>query len=288
MTDLTLRNEFISEPHLPTELSGTQCVAFEDELLICGGFTHIHCYSYHTKLKAYRRIRSYPDSLNQMRGHVVIACSTLLHHKANEHEIILLSFGGKNGHCQSHTLMMKYHSVWNDKQKQLNEWISLINEQTKEKLALREYIDGTRACIGGTNLNLLFITYQKKMDILDLNNFQYLQTEIKLPQTYLYHCMVPFQYFDVNLPNYFILMQQNQCLLLKFDEATLSMKVEKLPFPNGLKGTIGYGYVCVLGHIVLFGGRIFNNATDSVYIYSIANQNWIKSTFKLPVRMGHS
>ncbi|ETO16547.1 hypothetical protein RFI_20792, partial [Reticulomyxa filosa] len=114
---------------LRTDLFQSQCVLHKHEILICGGYDH-------------RRLR-------------------------DSNEVTLLSFGGKN----KHTLMMKYASVWSNdneiskskKSKKCNQWIPFTDKHNRVIQIGRKQDDyqGVRAVIGGSNNNLLFITYYR-------------------------------------------------------------------------------------------------------------------------------
>ena len=108
-------------PSLPTKLSFSQCISFQEEILICGGVHNINCYSYHIQKQQYKLICSYPDHV-RLDGHTVIAIPSSFDFNFNfnsKHDtrtITLLSFGGSaRWSIQYHTMVMNYQSVWDEK-----------------------------------------------------------------------------------------------------------------------------------------------------------------------------
>ncbi|ETO04269.1 hypothetical protein RFI_33127 [Reticulomyxa filosa] len=137
--------------------------------------------------------------------------------------MIVLSFGGKHNGSNSHTLMMKYHSVWDDQtQLQNNEWKALIHPETKEKLQLNDYGLSTRAYIGGTNNNLLFISSNNSINVIDITTCQYLPVDGKIPMEDSYQCIIPFAPQNEIAVNEFVLIGTKNCMRMKYDEKKLN------------------------------------------------------------------
>ncbi|ETO03952.1 hypothetical protein RFI_33451, partial [Reticulomyxa filosa] len=131
---------------LPIRLDHAQCVIHKHELLICGGWDKRDCYSYHKIKNEYKLIYNNNKDSNQ---------------------ITILSFGGD---IYKHTLVMKYISVWSNLSdisnksnefNNYNQWIPFKDNHNNPIIIGRDddNYHGMRAVIGGSNNNLLFITY---------------------------------------------------------------------------------------------------------------------------------
>ncbi|ETO09990.1 hypothetical protein RFI_27387, partial [Reticulomyxa filosa] len=166
---------------LPTPLSHSQCVLYKHELLICGGWNKRSCYSYHTIKNEYKFICDYPSHV-KLHGHCVV--KLVDNNNKDINQITLLSFGSAHNGKNKHTLVMKYISVWNNILNKSNEfnnynqWIPFINNNNHPIIIGRnqdKYI-GARAVIGGSNNNLLFITYLiNNISVFDLNTYQFIK-----------------------------------------------------------------------------------------------------------------
>ncbi|ETO07483.1 WD-40 repeat protein, partial [Reticulomyxa filosa] len=97
--NINVVNPFETLPSLPSAISFAQCVNYEHEILICGGYGNRNCYSYHMLKNKYKFICYYPETVT-LWGHTVIKYVNL----KNADDITLLSFGGK----KKHTLIMNY------------------------------------------------------------------------------------------------------------------------------------------------------------------------------------
>src|SRR5579871_5269688 len=185
MDNIISTSPFIHLPKVPTKLASTQCVFFNQELLICGGVYERKCYSYHTKQKQYKLICEYPKEVDLL-GHAVLQCP-ILSENTNQ-SLTLLSFGGQYEGKKKHTLLMHYHSVWDqdssssssvDSSTPINTWLPL-----KDGVTIGTEQDNMwyfRALVGGTNKDLLFIIYKPNhLDVLQLPSFKYL-TQTTLP-----------------------------------------------------------------------------------------------------------
>src|SRR5579871_6051372 len=93
MDNITSTSPFLHLPKVPTTLNATQCVFFNQELLICGGVWKRKCYSYHTNQKQYKFICEYPKEVGNLNGHAVLQCSILS--ETTNQLLTLLSFGGQ-------------------------------------------------------------------------------------------------------------------------------------------------------------------------------------------------
>ncbi|ETO32398.1 hypothetical protein RFI_04716 [Reticulomyxa filosa] len=172
---------FKSLPTLPLAMYQSQSVlVFDSEIALCGRRMNSECYSYHTQRQEYKRIGSYPKEV-QLLGHCVIACDTK---ETKEPYALLLSFGGR----LSHTLLMKYKSVWtsnnnnndndndndnddNDENEKWNEWIDLkwIGDDKREE----ENWSKCRGALGGRNKDLLFVAhYPSTIDVIRVNTHE--------------------------------------------------------------------------------------------------------------------
>ncbi|ETO33659.1 hypothetical protein RFI_03443 [Reticulomyxa filosa] len=123
--NFTASTHFQRLKELPTSLSEAQCVSRKQEILICGCFHQRDCYYYHTDKDKYKFICSYPIDV-KLESHCVVELIVNI----DDHEITLLSFGGKH----KHTLVMKYISVWNNANERIKEfgghqWISFNDNQ---------------------------------------------------------------------------------------------------------------------------------------------------------------
>ncbi|ETO02125.1 hypothetical protein RFI_35310, partial [Reticulomyxa filosa] len=141
---------------LHTPLSYAQCASHKHELIICGGKNERICYSYHTLKNEYKHICNYPIDVI-LDGHCVV--KLVDNRNKDSNQTTLLSFGGK----YKHTLVTKYVSVCR-----------------------------VRVVIGGSNNNLLFITYRSNnISVFDLNTFQFIKNDALLTSDYIdYHCFV--------------------------------------------------------------------------------------------------
>ncbi|ETO11114.1 hypothetical protein RFI_26261 [Reticulomyxa filosa] len=138
---------------LPIPLSLTQCIQHKHELLICGD----------TIKNKYKFICEYPSNV-QLYEYCVVKLVD------NNNQITLLSFGGSSS-IKRHTLVMKY--------------VIIIGRDNDDYF-------GVRAVIGGSNNNLLFITYIfDNISVFDLNTFQFIKHDTLPIDNYIqYHCFV--------------------------------------------------------------------------------------------------
>ncbi|ETO08783.1 hypothetical protein RFI_28603 [Reticulomyxa filosa] len=292
---------FQSLPPLPVPLSLTQCVAYDNEILICGGYNKPNCYSYHVLQNEYKLICSYPIDI-KLEGHCVIKIGGNI----EDDTITLLSFGGQNVDQKKHTLVMKYMSVWKPKRELngevLNQWIPLIhNGKTVIIGRKKDHLQGVRGIIGGKKGNLLFLTHwSNKMDVIDLNTYEYITTasknELPIPRSdhgLQFHCFVsPAQSYingrETSSKTEMLLISFNVGLHIIYDEDTSSFVVQQLPVSKEIASFNCYAYIRVDHFIVFFGG--YSNArkayTSSVYTYSIRDKAWAKCTHTLPQALG--
>ncbi|ETO04586.1 hypothetical protein RFI_32810 [Reticulomyxa filosa] len=144
---------------------------------MCGSYNVRECHSYPTIQNQYKYICSYTDYV-KLKGR----CVMKLADDNDMNVITLISFGGQDENQQKHTLIMKYMSVWGDgsddiddkriekKKGSSNKWFP-FDTIGRDK----DYYIGVRAVIGGSNNNLLFITYSpKNIDVFDLKKFKYI------------------------------------------------------------------------------------------------------------------
>ncbi|ETO12246.1 hypothetical protein RFI_25131 [Reticulomyxa filosa] len=193
--DVVTSTLFQSLKNLPVPLEGCQCVQHKHEILICGGQLKRDCYSYHTLKDEYKFICEYPETV-LLNGYCVVKLVNNDNNKDSS-EITLLSFGGKKG-VKKHTLIMKYVSVWsndksNDKDNEINKsnnynkWVPLTDEHNNPVIIGRKEDNyfGARAVLGGSNNNLLFITYfEHHISVFDVNTLRFINHAI-LPISFL-------------------------------------------------------------------------------------------------------
>ncbi|ETO35187.1 hypothetical protein RFI_01888 [Reticulomyxa filosa] len=276
-------------------VSFSQCVVFGDEILILGGNDRGSCYSYHTIKKGYRFITLYPERA-ATQGHIVVRYDKILHNQLNPEsenglEMVLLSIGGKREIRPSHTLVMKYHSVWDDTNTKINantnEWVSLTEEKTNELIKFKEYLASARGCLSGKNGNLLIVSVNKTIDVINLDTCQYLSTISNLPRYFFWHCMIPLPHDnDINI-NHFFFILLDCCLLVKYDESNNVVEHEELPVITSLSTFLGYGYVRIDDRIVLVGGTtsLSDIRGNDVYIFSLKDRTWMKSEYPLSLEL---
>ncbi|ETN99097.1 hypothetical protein RFI_38390 [Reticulomyxa filosa] len=97
-------NSFQTLLELPKTFATSQCILFNEELLICGGKQTNECYSYHTLKREYKFICPYFDDV-EFNGHCVVQ---LNYSQTNPNKIDLLSFGGQDKNIMKQTFSMKY------------------------------------------------------------------------------------------------------------------------------------------------------------------------------------
>ncbi|ETO09218.1 hypothetical protein RFI_28168 [Reticulomyxa filosa] len=243
------------------------CVAHKDEILICGRAW----YSYHTVKQKYKLVCYYPQYITTTESVVKIINNN------DSNDVTLLSFGQGNG--GKHILIMKYVSVW-DEEKYIsqdnNQWIEFTDKQNKP--VILEKLDSyskPRALIGGSNNNLLFITYEpNNISVLDLNTCEYVNHS-KLP----INGNSCFVLRTANKINEMVLFCKKAGLSIKYDEDKNKLTCKDLPVCDDVAGFSGYAYVHVNNCILFFGGLLnYSEYSNSVYKYSIKEKKW--TTFK--------
>ncbi|ETO23822.1 hypothetical protein RFI_13343 [Reticulomyxa filosa] len=248
--DRDMQSPFETLTSLPRPFSQAQCVVHKHEILICGGFQNNECYSYHTIKEQYKHICSYPKEM-LFSGHTVVSRVEASSSRA----ITLLSFGGH----PKHTLVMKYVSVWeNDKDdsadtsdtekiKDWNQWLPLTDNQNNRIQIGRngDNYFGVRAVIGGSENNLLFITYRpSNIDIFNLDTLQYINH-----YTFPYEKHVVFCHCFVSIPenkvSTMILFSEKTGLSIEYDEDTNTFEFYKLWVCTNIRPFKRYAYVNV-------------------------------------------
>ncbi|ETO33808.1 hypothetical protein RFI_03294 [Reticulomyxa filosa] len=203
---------------LPTPFHQVQCVLHKHELIICGGKYERACYFYHTIENEYKFICDYPSDV-QLYEHCVVK---LKNNNNDNYQITLLSFGG-SGYLKRHTLMMKYIAL-----------------------------------IGGSNNNLLFITYPNNISVFDLNTFQFIKHDDLV--TDHYHCFVSNskniqrqQVMKTNKKNNkMILFCKMKGLSIECDEGNNTFEYRRLLVYDDIKNFHKYAYV---HDIYIIGGE---------------------------------
>ncbi|ETO16842.1 WD-40 repeat-containing protein [Reticulomyxa filosa] len=262
----------------PTVRGDTPSVVYKDEILFCGG-TAKDCYSYHTSRNEYKFICSYPGDV-ELCGHCVVKLTD----DNNFNGITLLSFGG----FVKHTLTMRYISVWDDtieKPKSDNQWLPFTDKHKKQVFIGVKEDNYGKACalIGGSNNNLLFITYfPKNIAVFDLNTFGYVnRSTLSINDVITEHYFIA-KSSDHKKISEMLLFHKNIGLAIEYDEEKNTFQFQKLRECK----TIGLAYACVRvnGSVLFFGGD--NNfgvgkSTD-IYKYSIIENEWMKFENNLP------
>ncbi|ETO19599.1 hypothetical protein RFI_17632 [Reticulomyxa filosa] len=276
---------------LPKEVTEAQCVTIGDEILICGGGRTKDCFSYHVKKGQYKRICAYGREI-ALVGHSVVLYP--LHLKKSNGRQMLLSFGGDVSRYGApyHTKWLTYQSVWEEKpiEDGMNQWTSIPNEVTFGKEGQHD-LCGARASVGGANNDLLFITRKPQyIDVIDLKSFTYLQNvkyqdTMPIRENLGYHCLVPFQN-----KNGMVVIQGNECVLVKFDELQKEFRYSPLPGFEPFNQRWGFACAQFNRRIFFFGGSDFDNETcmDDIISYQIDSQLWSKCNVCMPFPIRNS
>ncbi|ETO06571.1 WD repeat-containing protein [Reticulomyxa filosa] len=293
---------FETLPALTTACFFYQCVSYKDELLVCGAYGEKACYSYHIIRKQYKRICTYPDT-TRLFGHCVIKRV----HSNDSNEITLFSFGGSR-YEEKHALVMQYISIWDDekderqieKSKHYNEWSPIMDNHNKPIFLGRKQDDfrGIRALIGGSNNNLLFITYYPKdIDVFDLNTFQYVNhTTLPIDTKISFHCFVLKTENELITPKADIKQSKSKMVLfcektglsIDYDEVNNIFHFRSLWICSTMKHFYHYAFVCINDIILFFGGWNGNVGyntvvSNAIHKYSIQKDKWMKFELTLPI-----
>ncbi|ETO01746.1 hypothetical protein RFI_35693, partial [Reticulomyxa filosa] len=264
---------------LPTPLKDTQCIAYKNEIIMCGGRNNRNCYSYHTIKNKYKLICEYPFKES---GHCVVKLVNNDNCK-NANEMTLLSFGG----YPKHTLVMKYISVWKneDRQKQslidYNIWKPLMDSHNNEISIGKKEDDyyKVRAVIGGRNRNLLFITHFKNyIDVFDLNTFQFIKHDT-LPSDCIHS-----QCFVSKSENMMLLFCWKLGLSIEYDEINNTFQYQELHVSKNIGTLCAYVYTYINDLILFFGGK-YGGFANEIYQYSIIDNQWSKFKKRLPLTL---
>jgi len=210
---------------------------------------------------------------------------------------------------------MKYKSVWNnhnnnndnEKKKKneeqisssssssqsqiFNEWIPFIHPIHHHPVIIgreQDYFYGVRAVIGGTNHQLLFITYfNKNMSVFNLNTCEYVTHVTLRIQNLGYHAFVSVSNSNENENNnknknnnndMVLITKDNDGLYIRFDEWNGTFHFQTFSLPICLQTLHSYSYVCVNHVIYLFGGW----DSKKVYAYKVREKKWMECTHTLP------
>ncbi|ETO18654.1 hypothetical protein RFI_18608, partial [Reticulomyxa filosa] len=296
VTHFLNRNNMGNQTHftplstLPIPLYLGQCVAYKQEVLICGGVCKGDCYSYHTLKNEYKHVCSYPSD-TKLFGHCVVRLAND-NKDTDKDEVVLLSFGGE----RKHTLMMKYVSVWDEtieKSEHCNKWLPFTDMHNQVLCIGRSKDDyrGVRAVLGGSENHLLFITYfPNNIDVFDVTTFQYVKHDI-LPTDgnywIWYHCFVS---KSTNAKKdlkkrgtEMVLFCENRGLSIEYDEDNNTFRFRKLPVCDSISPLNKCAYVRIHDVILFFGGDSHRNGTSkAVHKYSIKDSKWITFPHSLP------
>ncbi|ETO05011.1 hypothetical protein RFI_32386, partial [Reticulomyxa filosa] len=272
---------FIVLPFLPILVyqCQSQCITYNNEILICGGCNNNGCYSYHIHKCKYKRICSYPSDI-KLNGHCVLK----LINEDNSRNITLLSFGG----YPKHTLIMKYISVWNDEVEHNNEWIPLIDNNNKS-IIIGTDGDDYRGVRAKFSVNLLFITYYpNNITVFDLNTFRYIKNSIlPIHDRINYHCFVSKKSNNKKIHE-MILFHKNTGLTIEYNETYNIFQFYNIRVCTTIKTCYSYGFVCVDDYILLFGGyNETKKVSRSIHKYSISKNDWMKFEQTLPILLDY-
>ncbi|ETO27739.1 G-protein beta WD-40 repeats containing protein [Reticulomyxa filosa] len=250
---------------------------YKDEILICGGNNKRECWSYHTLKNQYKYICSYPDNVI-LQGHCVVS------NASDTSDIFLVSFGGPSKKTK-HTLIMEYMSVWeNAEEKNIkkdtikrNAWFLLIGANKKPVYIGRNIDDyiGVRAVIGGSNKQLLFITYPpRNISIFNLNTHQFVKHST-FPtggdNCIRYHCFLSLD------DDIMALFCKQTGLFIKYNEDSNELNFQLLQMCSTITGCDRYACVVADGYIWFFGGRdLLSDAQDLVHLYSPLDNTWLQ------------
>ncbi|ETO09892.1 G-protein beta WD-40 repeats containing protein [Reticulomyxa filosa] len=281
---------FQSMKALPVLFFKSQCVAYKDEILICGGYFVNDCYSYHTIKDEYIRICAYPKNV-ELSGHCVVKIGNQDDKNANA--ITLLCFGGYKAK-QKYALVMKYVSVWekvgSKRARDSNTW-KIFKDKSDHPISIgKEAVDykEVRAVVGGSSNHLLFITYPpKNIDVFDLNNLQF-QGRCILP-TYTNiesHCLVLKSNgnADKKKKSEMVLFCKDTGLSIEYNEEGKKFQFEKFRAYSKLRSCHHFAYVCINNEILFFGGYS-GNVSNRVHKYSIHDDVWMTYEHTLPVAL---
>ncbi|ETO27184.1 hypothetical protein RFI_09948, partial [Reticulomyxa filosa] len=264
-TDMHNASPFQALAPPPVPLRYAQCIAHKYEILICGSCNNSECYSYDTIKKQYKYICSYPEEIALDRHCVV----KYVEENDKKNEITLLSFGGQGMERAKHTLVMKYISVWDDESVKAhsNEWHPLV-DNTNKVVTIGRKVDnykGALATIGGSNNNVLFITYYpRNISIFDLTTFEYIKHDIVPIENWLvFYC--------------FVSKKKNE---LSGTNATNKKMSEMISLDS-------YACVCIDDFILFFGGkdRHWIDIAKEVHKYSMTENTWMQYEQTLPISL---
>ncbi|ETO20412.1 hypothetical protein RFI_16802 [Reticulomyxa filosa] len=280
---------------LPKSISEGQCVTYNDEILICGGFYKSACYSYHTTKNQYKFICSYPDNI-ELEGHCVVKYLN----GDDPNTITLLCFGGQYKNEKKHTFVMKYLSVWNNEEKKvesensgINEWLPFIgnNNEVISIGRMQDEYCGVRGLIGGSKNHLLFITYYpSNIDVFDLNTCKYLKHDnIPVEAKWIsYHCFVSKNGNQLSASKErkyeMMLFCKDIGFSIEYDEDNNTFEFQKLRVCTTIRPFKYYAYVQVNDVILLFGGCGYS-ISKLVYKYFIKEDQWMQSELGLPISL---
>ncbi|ETO29784.1 G-protein beta WD-40 repeats containing protein [Reticulomyxa filosa] len=283
----------------PVPLQKTQCVIYKHEILVCGSIWERSCYSYHILKNEYRAICSYPKGAG-LNGHCVVE---LINNSQDANAITLLSFGGQGKKQKKHTLMMKYVSVWDNsneikKMEHCNEWIPFVDKDNKPVSIGRNEDDytGARAFVGGSKNHLLFITHcPNNIHVFDLNTFQHVkQANLPIDDACIqYHCFVPkigkgsARNFTDEKVHEMLLFYKNVGLSIEYDEDNNVFQFHKVWVCTSIRQLYSYGYICINGFILFFGGDSDCSISTEIHRYSITENTWMKFENNLPSPLTH-
>ncbi|ETO05513.1 hypothetical protein RFI_31882 [Reticulomyxa filosa] len=280
---------------LPYPVFQGQCVIYNSEILICGGFEERNCYSYDTIKDEYKVINYYPINVG-LQGHCV------LEWRKKKNGIKLLSFGGH----EKHTLFMDYVSVWDEdknksaiktkKTKLTNRWLQLVDHNNNKVFIGRkkDNYDGMRAIIGGKKNNLLFITYYpNNIDVFNLNTHRYINhSNLPAGNDIHHHCFI-----KRKNNNRMLLFCYETILSILYNENDNKFEFHKIRILSNITSISYYAYVHIDDFVLFFGGwngildnfgpdhdLIPNeNISNKIYKYTISEERCVTLDQALPI-----
>ncbi|ETO33045.1 hypothetical protein RFI_04062 [Reticulomyxa filosa] len=275
---------------LPNTFLHCQCVFHNHEIIMCGGIFSRKCYVYHTFKKQYKQLDSYPKGITT-EGHCVVKRVN----SKNPNEVTLFSFGGQRDGDYKFTFVMKYRSVWDDvegeghgtedsKTNTYNKWMPLINDKNELVFIGRGDDDycGARGVIGGSDNNLLFITYfPTNIDVFNLNTLQYVCHAVlpdEITSSLGQHCFVIKTENGERKNNEMLLFLEKTGLSIKYDEDNNTFEFHELRVCSTMRALRNYAYVCIDDCILFFGG----NDENKIHKYAMKDGKWTKFKYVIP------
>ncbi|ETO11474.1 hypothetical protein RFI_25901 [Reticulomyxa filosa] len=297
-------------------MTTAQSVCLGKEILVCGGYRCSECYSYHITKKEWRLVCKYSSDII-LCGHTVVCYESGT--QTGSSRMTLLSFGGRRSMSKNfyHSQLMYYKSVWSEKDKdndndkdkekedtkkleknekqqqqqrkqatsiKWNEWTSLPNGVMFGKDKAHE-LCGARAVVSGVKRKLLFITrYPNHIDVVDLNTFTYI-TDVRNPIVPIWKSELGYHGFVLVAPNQFLLVNQQENVLIYFDEDAHTFSYQFLCPLHSLANLIAFGCARFRRQIFILGGWncVKGECSKDAFVFHIDRNQWYECVSPFPV-----